>query len=97
AATAGPPDAAVRIAVRPRDGSGAATVPAPPRGPVEIQVLTKPEGATLYAGTEYRGTGGAHLREAFGTTLVVTCKHLGYKDGVVRLVFDGRRQAELCV
>ena len=65
--------------------------------PVEIQVLTKPEGATLYVGPAYRGAGGAHLSEPFGTRLDVTCKHPGYKDGVVKLVFDGTRQAALCV
>jgi hypothetical protein len=49
-------------------------VPAPSRRPVEIQVLTQPEGAKLYAGTTYRGTGGDHLSEPLGTRLDVTCK-----------------------
>jgi tRNA A-37 threonylcarbamoyl transferase component Bud32 len=93
-----PRDAAVRLAMLPRDA--AAAVPDPPpsdRPPVEIQVLTKPEGATLHVGGSYRGPGGTRLREPYGTRLTVTCKHLGYKDGVVRLVFDGKREAELCV
>ena len=87
------------VPLRPRDAgtSSARTVAPAGRRTVEIQVLTKPEGATLYVGPEYRGPGGVHLSEPFGTRLEVTCKHPGYKNGVVELVFDGARAAELCI
>jgi len=85
--------------VRPRSDAGIATQPATPngRGTIGIQVLTKPEGATLYVGASYRGPGGTQLEEPLGTRLDVTCKHPGYKPGLVHLVFDGTREAELCV
>jgi serine/threonine protein kinase len=94
-----PADAAVRLPVRPRDAAVVASLPVTPngRGTIGIQVLTRPEGATLYVGTEYRGPGGAQLEEPFGTRLEVICKHPGYKNGSVKLTFDGTREAELCI
>ena len=62
-----------------------------------VQVITKPEGANLYAGTSYRGPGGATLEEPPGTRLDITCRQKGYKDGKVQVVFDGKAEVVLCV
>jgi serine/threonine protein kinase len=67
------------------------------RGTVQVQVLTKPEGATLHEGSLYRGPGGAQLEEPFGTQLTITCKQTGYKPGIVEVPFDGSTEAVLCV
>jgi hypothetical protein len=75
--------------------AGCSTVPA--GRPVQIKVLTQPETATLYDASGYRGPGGAHLSEPFGTKLEVKCRQPGYKDGSVKLVFDGKQEAALCV
>ncbi len=66
------------------------------RGTIMIQVLTKPEGANLYAGTTYRGPGGTQLEEPLGSKLDLRCHQQGYKDGKVSLVFDGRTDVVLC-
>ncbi len=95
-------DAGVRI----RHDAGAGTssgsstwIPDTPnhRGTIMIQVLTKPEGANLYAGTTYRGPGGTQLEEPLGTRLDLRCHQQGYKDGKVQLVFDGKTEVVLCV
>ncbi|MBA3393891.1 MAG: serine/threonine protein kinase [Deltaproteobacteria bacterium] len=67
------------------------------RGTISIQVITKPEGATLYAGHSYRGPGGTNVEQPFGARLDITCKHAGYKPGTVSLVFDGKTEVALCV
>jgi hypothetical protein len=86
------------VAVRPaKDAGGAATVVTPNgRGTISIQVITKPEGATLYEGTSYRGPGGTNLEMPFGSKVEITCKHAGYKNGTVQLVFDGKQEIALC-
>ena len=66
------------------------------RGTIMIQVLTKPEGANLYAGTTYRGPGGTQLEEPLGARLDLRCHQQGYKDGKVTLVFDGKTDVVLC-
>ena len=95
-------DAGVRVHVPTgRRDAGVAISPFPDtptgRGTYMIQVLTKPEGANLYVGTSYRGPGGTQLEERVGTKLEVQCRQPGYKPGKVQLVFDGRREVELCV
>jgi serine/threonine protein kinase len=67
------------------------------RGTIMIQVLTKPEGANLYAGYTYRGPGGTMLEEPLGSHLELRCHQQGYKDGKVQLVFDGKTEVVLCV
>ena len=67
------------------------------RGTIMIQVLTKPEGATLYAGPTYRGPGGTQLEEPLGSHMEIRCHQQGYKDGKVQLVFDGKTEVVLCV
>ncbi|MGN6105221.1 MAG: protein kinase domain-containing protein [Kofleriaceae bacterium] len=92
-----PTDAGPRIAVHTRDPDPVDLLP-PPRGrPLGIVVMTQPEGATLYAGTTYRGRGGTNVVEPMGTRLELECRHPGYKPGRVQLVFDGEREVELCV
>ena len=91
------PDAGARRRVD--AGVGVAVIPDTPnqRGTIMVQVLTKPEGATLYVGTSYRGPGGATLEEALGTRLDVRCTQKGYKEGKVTVVFDGKTEVALCV
>ncbi|MGE0867453.1 MAG: serine/threonine protein kinase [Kofleriaceae bacterium] len=91
-----PADAAVRVRVPGRNGSGAKHVPEPPARPWTVQVLTKPENATLYVGHTYRGPGGVALTEPLGTALDVQCKLTGYKPGTVHVVFDGTTETVLC-
>ncbi len=89
---------ASRIAVRPRTDAAAGTsIPTPNgRGTIQIQVITKPEDATLYNGTTYTGPGGTNIEMPFGTKLAITCKKAGYKPGSVELVFDGKQEIALC-
>jgi hypothetical protein len=95
------PDAGPRVRPAPRRdaGTAAAAVPETPnhRGTIQVQVLTRPEDATLYDGTHYRGPGGAQLEEPYGTRLVITCRQPGYKPGRVEIMFDGSTEAVLCV
>jgi len=91
-------DAGQRI--RRRDaGTDAPTLVATPngRGTIMVQVLTKPEGATLYVGNSYRGPGGATIEEPFGTKLEVRCTQKGYKEGKVQISFNGKDEVVLCV
>ena len=88
-------DAAPRVS-RTRDAGTIAVVTPNGRGTISIQVITKPEGATLYSGTSYRGPGGTNIEQPFGTKLEITCKHAGYKPGKVQLVFDGKQEVALC-
>ena len=91
------PDAGIRR--RPDAGIATNIIPDTPnqRGTIMVQVLTKPEGATLYAGTSYRGPGGATLEEPLGTKLDIRCTQKGYKEGKVSIVFDGKTEVVLCV
>ncbi len=93
------PDAGVRRRTDAGVGTNVSVLPDTPnqRGTIMIQVLTKPEGATLYVGTSYRGPGGATLEEPFGQKLDVRCTQKGYKEGKVSLVFDGKTEVALCV
>jgi tRNA A-37 threonylcarbamoyl transferase component Bud32 len=94
---ASPGLATTRAPLGPAEAGSAAAMPAiDPDRIVEIQVLTRPDGAGIYVGKELRGHSGLHLSQPFGTKLDVTCKQRGYKDGTVKLVFDGKRQAVLC-
>ncbi len=91
-------DAGVRV--RRRDGGlDAATMVATPngRGTIMVQVLTRPEGATLYVGHSYRGPGGGTMEEPFGTKLEVRCTQKGYKEGKVLVNFNGQDEVVLCV
>ena len=93
-------DAGVRI--RPRRDGGVvddSTLVVTPngRGTIMVQVLTKPEGATLYVGNSYRGPGGATIEEAFGAKLEVRCTQKGYKEGKVEINFNGKDEVVLCV
>ena len=96
------PDASVRVAVRLRDAGHASTVvpvhtTPNGRGTISIQVITKPEGATLYEGQSYRGPGGANVEQPFGAKIDLTCRMTGYKPGTVHLVFDGKTEYAMCV
>ncbi|MEJ7597048.1 MAG: hypothetical protein WKG01_03985 [Kofleriaceae bacterium] len=86
-------DAGTRLVRR----DGGMTVPIPNERGIQIQVLTRPEGARLYAGTTYRGIGGTTIEEPRGSRVELTCKEPGYKPGNVSLVFDGSTEVVLCV
>ncbi len=92
-------DAGIRIRPRRDGGLDASAIVATPngRGTIMVQVLTKPEGATLYVGNSYRGPGGATIEEAFGTKLEVRCTQKGYKEGKVQITFNGKDEVVLCV
>jgi hypothetical protein len=88
-----------RVIARVRDAAIAADAAiATPngRGTLAIQVITKPEDATLYNGTTYTGPGGSNVEMPFGSKLELTCKKTGYKPGKVQLVFDGSMEIALC-
>ncbi len=63
---------------------------------IEVQVITRPERATLYIGTSYAGTGDTRLRRPEGTRLTVTCRQQGYQPGQVEVVFKGTEEVFLC-
>ncbi len=93
-------DAYVRVVHHPVDAaSGPVLVPdtATHRGTTQVEVLTKPETATVYVGTSYRGPNGTKLEEPLGTKLEVRCQQNGYKPGTVTIVFDGKTEVVLCV
>ncbi|MBA3540268.1 MAG: serine/threonine protein kinase [Deltaproteobacteria bacterium] len=98
-------DAGTRIRVVPdrpaRDAgtrTGPVLIPETPnkRGTIIVEVITKPETATLYVGTSYRGPNGTKLEEPYGTKLDVRCQQTGYLPGFVSIVFDGSQDAVLC-
>ncbi len=72
--------------------------PQPPHlgGPRKVQIITKPEGAALYIGTTYSGTGDVYLTRPSGTKLTVTCRLPGHKAGTVDVSFDGVTEVYLC-
>jgi len=91
-------DAGPRIRRRDGGADAAGLVVTPNgRGTIMVQVLTKPEGATLYVGNSYRGPGGATIEEPFGTRLEVRCTQKGYKEGKVDIQFNGKDEVVLCV
>jgi tRNA A-37 threonylcarbamoyl transferase component Bud32 len=67
-----------------------------PRGTVQVQVLSKPDGATIYVGDSYRGVSGVTLEESPGTRVKVRCTLPGHDPGHVDVVFDGRREIVMC-
>ena len=75
--------------------------PRPPRppllgGPRKVQIISRPEGASLYIGTTYSGTGDVYLTRPEGTKLTVTCRLPGHKTGSVTVSFDGVAEVYLC-
>jgi serine/threonine protein kinase len=62
-----------------------------------IQILTKPQGGTIYMGDTYRGSDGLNMEEPTGTKATIRCTMQGYKPGTVELVFDGKTDGVLCV
>src|SRR5262249_29658153 len=75
-------------------------VPSTPnrRGTIQVQILTKPEGATLYDDeNHYRGPGGAQVEEPSGTRRKFTCKQPGYKPGTVEVTFREDAPPVICV
>ncbi len=64
---------------------------------VVIQVITKPEGANLYAGYSYTGPGGTNIERPIGTKLDLECRMSGYKPGKVHLDFNGKSEYAMCV
>jgi len=63
---------------------------------MEITVITRPSGASLYINGNYSGPDGTRIRRDMGTKLTVTCKLVGYRPGAVRLRFNGTSEIALC-
>jgi len=63
---------------------------------VAIQVLTKPEGGSVYLDDSYRGSSGATLEEEPGVRGKIRCTMPGYKSGEVAVVFDGKTEVIIC-
>ncbi|HEY4056868.1 MAG TPA: serine/threonine-protein kinase [Kofleriaceae bacterium] len=91
-------DAGPHIVHVPKQHDAGPTIVATPngRGTYGIQVVTKPEGATLFVGGSYHGPGGTTIEYPAGTRIDVTCHMLGYTDGVAHLVFDGTSEIAVC-
>ncbi len=67
-----------------------------PRKEVKIQVITRPEGGTLYKGLSYRGTGSSYFTGFEGTSEWINCRLPGYKNGRVRVTYDDVNDVYLC-
>jgi predicted Ser/Thr protein kinase len=96
------PDARVVVSrPPPRLDAGVVVAMAPDAAPfsrgVIIQVITKPEGANLYAGYSYTGPGGTNIERPIGSKLDLECRMSGYKPGKVHLEFDGKTEYAMCV
>jgi serine/threonine protein kinase len=63
---------------------------------VEVQIITRPERATLYINQSYTGTGDTHVRRPLGTKFTATCRQQGYDPGSVEVVFNGVDEVFLC-
>ncbi len=65
-------------------------------GDVEVTIITRPRGARLIIDKAYAGSDGLNLRRKAGTDLTVRCRLRGYRDGKVRVRFDGKAEVFLC-
>ena len=63
---------------------------------LEIKVLTRPDGATLYINKNYTGQSGTNIQRPEGTKLTVECRLPGYKPGKVKVQFDGINEVYIC-
>jgi serine/threonine protein kinase len=100
-----PPDAAI-VDAGPRvvrNGGGKKKVDAgvprdrlTARGTVAVQIFSKPDGATIYAGDSYRGVSGVTLEEAPGSKVKIKCTLPGYEPGFADVVFDGQSEVVMC-
>jgi len=78
----------------PRRDAGAGKPP--PGHDVQVQVITRPERATLYVAGAYAGTGDTYIRRPAGTKLTVICKLPGYEQGKVEVVFESEDAVAIC-
>jgi len=80
-------------------GSAVGAVPEPPspRRTVSVQVVTRPEGASLYEDGRYRGGSGTAIQAPLGTKRVFACRLPGYKPGSVEINFNGTTTIATCV
>jgi hypothetical protein len=63
---------------------------------LEVTVVTRPKGASLYVDGSYSGPDGTNLRRNWGTAITVVCRLPGYNDGEVTVHFDGKNDLILC-
>jgi hypothetical protein len=87
----------------PRDGGGAkkadAGVPREkltPRGTVAVQIITKPENASVYLDDSYRGSGNVTIEEEPGKKGKIKCTLPGYDPGYANVKFDGSIEVVMC-
>jgi hypothetical protein len=67
-----------------------------PRGTVAVQVITKPDNATVYVGNSYRGTGNVTIEQDPNTTAKIKCTLPGYDPGYATVKFDGNTEVVMC-
>jgi serine/threonine-protein kinase len=79
-----------------RDGAVPAGVTLTPRGTVAIQVVTRPQGGSVYNGFTYAGTDQPTIEQAYGSRARIRCTLPGHDEGQVEVVFDGKTDAVLC-
>jgi serine/threonine protein kinase len=94
-----------RVPDRDRDGPGrrkktdagtTATVPTNGKT-VEVQVITRPEGGTVYINQSYRGSSGVTIAGPEGKTVNAVCKLPGYNNGKVKITYDDVTPVVVCI
>ncbi len=98
------PDATELVALPEPDAGEPARPLAPPdaetpnpRRTVVVQVVTRPEDASLYEDGRYRGGSGTEIKAPLGTKRVLACQLSGYKPGSVEINFNGTTTIATCV
>ncbi len=66
------------------------------QGDVEVTIITKPRGGRLIIKNAYAGSDGLNLSRRAGSTEVVHCRLEGYREGKVKVKFDGVQGVFLC-
>lgn len=65
-------------------------------GEREITVVTRPRGADLLIGNSYAGSDGTNIRRKAGTSFTIRCHLKGFRDGRVKVKFDGKQEVYMC-
>ena len=63
---------------------------------IEVEVITRPDGGTLWNGRDYAGAGGVVISRPHGTKLKLRCSKAGFKNGYVDVHFVGSSELVVC-